>query len=77
MLILFVSLRLCSSNLLLSKYVSYSTCSFYLCHLYPGSSRIFSAFICLAGTGSIFRNSFFSGGVLVLSYEVRLHLICL
>ena len=43
MFIFFVSLRLCSSHLLLSastsKYVFYNARSFCLCHLYPNPSR--------------------------------------
>ena len=48
MFIFFVSLRLCSSHLLLSAstyFMFYSTCSFCLCHLYPTPSRNFFVFI--------------------------------
>ena len=45
MFVFVVFLRLCSSHLLLSKYVFYSTCSFCLCHLYPTPSREFICFL--------------------------------
>ena len=52
----------------LSKYVSYSTCSFCLCHLYPTPSRnslVFVRFVLF------FRSSYFSGGVFLLCSRTR------
>ena len=55
----------------LSKYVFYSTCSFFLCHLYPTPSR--NSFVFFYSSSIFFRSSYFSGGffVVVLSYPVR------
>ena len=68
---MFVSLRLCSSHLLLSArilYVFYSMCSFCLCHLYPTPTR--HAFI-FYSCSTFFRSSQFSGGVFVLRPRTR------
>ena len=60
----------------LSKYAFYGTCSFCLCHLYPTPSRNSFVFIRLV---FVFFVALISGRVffVVLSYPVRLHLICL
>ena len=66
MFIFFVSLRLCS-NLLLSKYVFYSTCSFcLLCHLYPTPPR----------NSSVFTYSFSFSFFVALISRVAFFLLC-
>ena len=69
MLIFFVSLRLCSSHLLLSAstYFIVRVLSA-LCHLYPTPSRNYFIFY---SSGIFFRSSYFSGGVFFLCSRTR------
>ena len=52
----------------LSMYVSYSTCGFCLCHLYPTPSRNSFVFYSFS---IFFRSSYFSGGVFLLRSRTR------